>query len=49
MKANHAVSAATEPITAAPVSRLRRGAFLGYRWVLLAFLLTRLPSLWHHP
>lgn len=39
MKANHAVTAATEPVTATPVIRLRRGAFRGYRWALLAFLL----------
>ena len=38
MNANHAVTA-TEPLTAAPVTGLRRGAFLGYRWALLAFLL----------
>ena len=38
MNANHAVTA-TEPVTAAPVTGLRRGAFLGYRWALLAFLL----------
>jgi hypothetical protein len=32
--------AATTPVTlATPVSGLRRGAFLGYRWALLAFLL----------
>jgi len=39
MKADHAVTAATEPDTAAPATGLRRGAFLGYRWALLAFLL----------
>jgi Family of unknown function (DUF6220) len=39
MKADHAVTAATEPVTATPVTRLRRGAFRGYRWALLAFLL----------
>ena len=38
MNANHAVTA-TEPLTAAPVTGLRRGAFLGYRWALLVFLL----------
>ena len=38
MNANHAVTS-TEPLTAAPVTGLRRGAFLGYRWALLAFLL----------
>ena len=32
--------AATTPVTlATPVTGLRRGAFLGYRWALLAFLL----------
>ena len=39
MKANHAVTAATEPAPAAPVTGPRHGAFLGYRWALLAFLL----------
>ena len=39
MRANHTVAAGTEHATAAPVTGLRRGAFLGYRWVLLAFLL----------
>ena len=39
MRANNAVAAGTERVTGAPVSGLRRGAFLGYRWALLAFLL----------
>jgi hypothetical protein len=39
MTANHAPAAVTESVTAAPVTGLRRGAFLGYRWALLAFLL----------
>jgi hypothetical protein len=38
MTANHA-PAVTESVTAAPVTGLRRGAALGYRWALLAFLL----------
>lgn len=33
-------AAATTPVTVAtPITGLRRGAFLGYRWALLAFLL----------
>lgn len=39
MKSNHAVAAGTEQVAAAPISGLRRGAFLGYRWTLLVFLL----------
>jgi hypothetical protein len=39
MRADNAVAAGTEHVTATPVSGLRRGAFLGYRWALLAFLL----------
>ena len=39
MRANHAVGSGTEHVTAAPVTGLRRGAFLGFRWVLLTFLL----------
>jgi Family of unknown function (DUF6220) len=39
MTANHAPAAVTGSVTAAPVTGLRRGAFLGYRWLLLAFLL----------
>jgi hypothetical protein len=39
MTANHTPAAVTESVTAAPVTGLRRGAFLGYRWALLAFLL----------
>jgi Family of unknown function (DUF6220) len=39
MTANHAPAAVTESVTAAPVTGLRRGALLGYRWALLAFLL----------
>ena len=39
MKSNHAVAAGTDQITAAPITGLRRGALLAYRWALLAFLL----------
>jgi heme/copper-type cytochrome/quinol oxidase subunit 1 len=39
MKSTHAVAAGTEQVAAAPLTGLRRGAFLGYRWTLLAFLL----------
>jgi hypothetical protein len=35
----HALVAGAEQVTAKPVSVLRRGAFLGCRWLLLAFLL----------
>ena len=38
MRANNAVAADTERVTATPVTGLRPGAFLGYRWALLAFL-----------
>ena len=39
MRSKHAVTASTGHVTAAPVTGLRRGAFLGYRWTLLVFLL----------
>src|SRR5947207_14175502 len=39
MRSRHEVGAGTEQVAAAPVTGLRRGAFLGYRWALLAFLL----------
>ena len=39
MTSKHAVAAGTGQVTAGPVSGLRRGALLGYRWALLAFLL----------
>ena len=39
MRSKHAIAADAERVTAAPISGLRRGAFLGYRWTLLAFLL----------
>jgi len=39
MRSKNAVAAGTEQVTAAPLTGLRRGAFLGYRWTLLAFLL----------
>src|SRR6516165_9047572 len=39
MRSKNAVAAGTGQVTAAPLTGLRRGAFLGYRWVLLAFLL----------
>jgi hypothetical protein len=39
MRSKHAVAAGTEQVTAAPSTGLRRGALLGYRWALLAFLL----------
>jgi heme/copper-type cytochrome/quinol oxidase subunit 1 len=38
MRSKHAVAAGAEQATAAPITGLRRGAFLGYRWALLAFL-----------
>ena len=39
MRSKHAVAAGTDQITAAPITGLRRGALLAYRWALLAFLL----------
>jgi hypothetical protein len=39
MTANHAPAAVTGSVTATRATGLRRGAFLGYRWLLLAFLL----------
>lgn len=39
MRSKHAVAVGTEQVTAAPITGLRRGALLGYRWALLAFLL----------
>jgi carbon starvation protein CstA len=39
MSSEHAAAVGTEQVTAAPITGLRRGALLGYRWVLLAFLL----------
>jgi hypothetical protein len=39
MRANNAVAAGSDQVTSRPVSGLRRGAFLGYQWLLLAFLL----------
>jgi hypothetical protein len=39
MRSKHAVAAGTEQVTAAPITGLRRGALLVYRWALLAFLL----------
>jgi hypothetical protein len=39
MKPKHAVAAGTGHATAAPVTGLRRGALLAYRWALLVFLL----------
>ena len=39
MRSKHAVAVGTEQVTAAPVTGLRRGALLVYRWALLAFLL----------
>jgi uncharacterized protein DUF6220 len=39
MRSNDTVAAGTEQATAAPIAGLRRGAFLAYRWTLLAFLL----------
>jgi hypothetical protein len=39
MRSKHAVAVGTEQVPAAPVTGLRRGALLGYRWALLAFLL----------
>jgi hypothetical protein len=38
MSENHPVAADPQPATAAPLAPLRRGAFLGYQWVLLIFL-----------
>ena len=40
MRTKNAVVAGTEQVRAAPLTGLRRGAFLGYRWTLLVFLLT---------
>src|SRR5438046_8855021 len=39
MRSKHAVAAGTEQVTAAPITGLRRGALVAYRWALLAFLL----------
>jgi Family of unknown function (DUF6220) len=39
MRSRHAVAAGTEQGTATPITGLRRGALLAYRWTLLAFLL----------
>ena len=39
MSQNHAPAAGTGDVTTTRVTGLRRGAFLGYRWALLAFLL----------
>ena len=39
MRQERALAAETEHVTAGPVTGLRRGAFLGYQWLLLAFLL----------
>jgi heme/copper-type cytochrome/quinol oxidase subunit 1 len=39
MRQKQAIADGTGQVTAAPITGLRRGAFLGYRWVLLAFLL----------
>ena len=39
MRTKNAVVAGTEQVRAAPLTGLRRGAFLGYRWTLLVFLL----------
>jgi hypothetical protein len=39
MRSKRTVAAGTEQVTTAPVTGLRRGALLAYRWALLAFLL----------
>jgi heme/copper-type cytochrome/quinol oxidase subunit 1 len=39
MRSKRVVAAGTGQVTAAPVTGLRRGALLGYRWALVAFLL----------
>jgi Family of unknown function (DUF6220) len=39
MRSKHAVAAGTGQVTAAPITGLHRGALLGYRSALLAFLL----------
>jgi hypothetical protein len=39
MRSKHAVAVGTEQVPAAPITGLRRGALLGFRWALLAFLL----------
>jgi len=39
MRQNQALVAGGEHVTATHVTGLRRGAFLGYQWLLLAFLL----------
>ena len=38
MRSEHAVAVGTGQVTVAPITGLRRGAMLGYRWALLAFL-----------
>src|SRR5215470_2650629 len=39
MRSKHAAAAGTGQVTAAPITGLRHGALLGYRWALLASLL----------
>jgi hypothetical protein len=39
MRSEHAVAAGAERVTAAPITGVRRGALLGFRWALLGFLL----------
>lgn len=39
MRSKHVVTVGTEQVTAGPVTGLRPGALLAYRWALLAFLL----------
>ena len=39
MRANHAVAGGTQQAAATPITRLRHGALVGYRWTLLVFLL----------
>jgi hypothetical protein len=39
MSSKHAVAAGAEQVAAAPITGVRRGALLGFRWALLAFLL----------
>jgi len=45
MRSKHAVAVGAEQVTAAPVTGLCRGALLGYRWALLAFLLAGMAQI----
>jgi len=39
MRSEHAAAVGAGQVTAAPITGLRRGALVGFRWALLAFLL----------